>query len=87
MTHAEIGGERLEVGEWLCAAEVACTDDGLDLYGNKQLLQLVGNGSNAVRDVQVANDEHQHRARSSTPASNACYRLLSAFFPTHTIAQ
>ena len=64
----EIGGERLEVGELLWAAEVACTDYGLDLFGNKQLLELVGNRSNAVRDVQVANDEHQHCARCSTPA-------------------
>jgi len=54
------------------------------ISGTISFLELVGNRRNAVRDVQVANDEHQHCARCSTPAWHVRNRLLSAFFPTHT---
>jgi len=59
-TDMEVGREGLEVRKLLWAAQVAGADDRLNLFGHQQLLELVGDPCHPVRDVQVADQQHQH---------------------------
>ena len=45
------------------AAQVAGADDRLNLFGHQQLHELVGDPCHPVRDVQVADQQHQHPHR------------------------
>jgi len=63
-THAvHLRGERAQVVERRLVCDVARAQDARNLAGHEQRLELVGQLGRAVRDVQVAEHEHEHLGR------------------------
>eukprot|EP00326_Haptolina_ericina_P014227 CAMPEP_0181204764 /NCGR_PEP_ID=MMETSP1096-20121128/20111_1 /TAXON_ID=156174 ORGANISM="Chrysochromulina ericina, Strain CCMP281" /NCGR_SAMPLE_ID=MMETSP1096 /ASSEMBLY_ACC=CAM_ASM_000453 /LENGTH=97 /DNA_ID=CAMNT_0023295489 /DNA_START=967 /DNA_END=1257 /DNA_ORIENTATION=- len=58
--HVDIGRQRFQVVKRELVDQVACAEDVCNLAWDKKRLELLRQVGLAVRDVHVADDEHEH---------------------------